>query len=187
MGHRDLVSSFSFCPHPGQSHICVSSASDGSVCFWDSAGRVLLREHAAHQVRAHRRFSTHRSQTPDLSLTRSAAFPLSRGETAQISVTVHRCRFCLVCRLLWQQSTGLLWTATWWCRAMRRELWCVTGSTPETRPAASPSLVPSSACPAPLTPGALWLWGKKELVDTVFFVQPENDRRCHCDSGTKTG
>ncbi|CAF97287.1 unnamed protein product, partial [Tetraodon nigroviridis] len=50
VGHRDLVSSFSFCPHPGQSHICVSSASDGSVCFWDSAGRVLLREHAAHQT-----------------------------------------------------------------------------------------------------------------------------------------
>lgn len=52
MGHRDLVSGFSFCQHPGQSHICVSSSSDGSVRFWDAASRLLIREHAAHQVSA---------------------------------------------------------------------------------------------------------------------------------------
>uniref|UniRef100_A0A3Q3WYD6 Uncharacterized protein n=1 Tax=Mola mola TaxID=94237 RepID=A0A3Q3WYD6_MOLML len=52
VGHRDLVSGFSFCQHPGQSHLCVSSSSDGSVRFWDSDRKVLLREHAAHQVSA---------------------------------------------------------------------------------------------------------------------------------------
>lgn len=50
VGHRDLVSGFSFCQHDGQRHVCVSSSSDGSVRFWDAAGRVLIREHAAHQV-----------------------------------------------------------------------------------------------------------------------------------------
>lgn len=51
VGHKDLVSGFSFCQHAGQSHICVSSSSDGTVRFWDSDSKVLLREHAAHQVR----------------------------------------------------------------------------------------------------------------------------------------
>lgn len=50
VGHKDLVSGFSFCQHAGQSHICVSSSNDGSVRFWDSDNKVLIREHAAHQV-----------------------------------------------------------------------------------------------------------------------------------------
>ncbi|XP_042354828.1 gem-associated protein 5 [Plectropomus leopardus] len=49
VGHKDLVSGFSFCQHAGQSHICVSSSTDGSVRFWDSDNKVLIREHAAHQ------------------------------------------------------------------------------------------------------------------------------------------
>ncbi|XP_056299460.1 gem-associated protein 5 [Pseudoliparis swirei] len=49
VGHRDLVSGFSFCQHPGQSHICVSSSNDGTVRFWDSDSKVLIREQAAHQ------------------------------------------------------------------------------------------------------------------------------------------
>lgn len=48
-GHRDLVSGFSFCHHPEQSHICVSSSTDGSVCFWDSNNQTLIRKNAAHQ------------------------------------------------------------------------------------------------------------------------------------------
>ncbi|TNN69118.1 Gem-associated protein 5 [Liparis tanakae] len=51
VGHRDLVSGFSFCQHPGQSHVCVSSSNDGTVRFWDSDSKVLIREQAAHQVR----------------------------------------------------------------------------------------------------------------------------------------
>nr|XP_046266368.1 gem-associated protein 5 [Scatophagus argus] len=50
VGHKDLVSGFSFCQHAGQSHICVSSSSDGTVRFWDSDSRLLIREHAAHQT-----------------------------------------------------------------------------------------------------------------------------------------
>ncbi|KAM9347919.1 gem-associated protein 5 [Symphorus nematophorus] len=50
VGHKDLVSGFSFCQHAGQNHICVSSSSDGSVRFWDSDSKVLIREHAAHQT-----------------------------------------------------------------------------------------------------------------------------------------
>lgn len=50
VGHKDLVSGFSFCQHAGQSHICVSSSSDGSIRFWDSSSKTLIREHAAHQV-----------------------------------------------------------------------------------------------------------------------------------------
>ncbi|KAM3601720.1 uncharacterized protein V6R79_017715 [Siganus canaliculatus] len=49
VGHRGLVSGFSFCHHSGQNHLCVSSSDDGVVRFWDSENRVLLREHAAHQ------------------------------------------------------------------------------------------------------------------------------------------
>uniref|UniRef100_I3KHW2 Gem nuclear organelle associated protein 5 n=1 Tax=Oreochromis niloticus TaxID=8128 RepID=I3KHW2_ORENI len=49
VGHKDLVSGFSFCQHAGQSHICVSSSSDGSIRFWDSSSKTLIRDHAAHQ------------------------------------------------------------------------------------------------------------------------------------------
>ncbi|XP_047462986.1 gem-associated protein 5 [Mugil cephalus] len=49
VGHKDLVSGFSFCQHAGQSHICVSSSTDGSIRFWDSDKKALIREHAAHQ------------------------------------------------------------------------------------------------------------------------------------------
>ncbi|XP_069002058.1 gem-associated protein 5 [Embiotoca jacksoni] len=49
VGHKDLVSGFSFCQHAGQSHICVSSSGDGSIRFWDSESKILIREHAAHQ------------------------------------------------------------------------------------------------------------------------------------------
>lgn len=50
VGHRDLVSGFSFCQHPEQSHICVSSSTDGSVRFWDSNNKTLIRKNAPHQV-----------------------------------------------------------------------------------------------------------------------------------------
>ncbi|XP_072302080.1 gem-associated protein 5 [Eucyclogobius newberryi] len=49
VGHRDLVSSFCFCHHAGQSHICVSASCDGTVRFWDSGTQKLLKEIAAHQ------------------------------------------------------------------------------------------------------------------------------------------
>ncbi|XP_041807996.1 gem-associated protein 5 isoform X2 [Chelmon rostratus] len=50
VGHKDVVSGFSFCQHAGQSHLCVSSCNDGSVRFWDSDSKVLIKEHAAHQT-----------------------------------------------------------------------------------------------------------------------------------------
>ncbi|XP_070839743.1 gem-associated protein 5 [Chaetodon trifascialis] len=50
VGHKDVVSGFSFCQHAGQSHICVSSSNDGSVRFWDSDSKALIKEHAAHQT-----------------------------------------------------------------------------------------------------------------------------------------
>uniref|UniRef100_A0A1A8M009 Gem (Nuclear organelle) associated protein 5 n=1 Tax=Nothobranchius pienaari TaxID=704102 RepID=A0A1A8M009_9TELE len=49
VGHRDLVSGFSFCQHPEQSHICVSTSTNGTVHFWDSSNKTLMREQAAHQ------------------------------------------------------------------------------------------------------------------------------------------
>uniref|UniRef100_A0A3Q1JWM0 Uncharacterized protein n=1 Tax=Anabas testudineus TaxID=64144 RepID=A0A3Q1JWM0_ANATE len=49
VGHKDLVSGISFCQHAGQSHMCVSSSTDGSIRFWDSDSKALIREHAAHQ------------------------------------------------------------------------------------------------------------------------------------------
>ncbi|KAI9527302.1 hypothetical protein NQZ68_032173 [Dissostichus eleginoides] len=49
VGHKDLVSGFSFCQHAGQSNICVSSSTDGSIRFWDSDNKALIREEAAHQ------------------------------------------------------------------------------------------------------------------------------------------
>lgn len=67
----------------------------------------------------------------------------------------------------WQRCTGLRWIKTWWCLEMRRASWSVTGSTPATPPASFPSPGPSSASPAPLTPGALWLWGEKTTQSPV--------------------
>uniref|UniRef100_A0A6Q2YA73 Anaphase-promoting complex subunit 4 WD40 domain-containing protein n=1 Tax=Esox lucius TaxID=8010 RepID=A0A6Q2YA73_ESOLU len=49
VGHRERVSGFSFCQHPGQSHICASSSDDGTVKFWDTNEKVLLKEHKVHQ------------------------------------------------------------------------------------------------------------------------------------------
>uniref|UniRef100_UPI003AAE5D3E gem-associated protein 5 n=1 Tax=Centroberyx gerrardi TaxID=166262 RepID=UPI003AAE5D3E len=49
VGHRETVSGFSFCHHAGQTHMCVSSSNDGTVKFWDSDNKVLIKEHAAHQ------------------------------------------------------------------------------------------------------------------------------------------
>ncbi|XP_024121575.1 gem-associated protein 5 isoform X2 [Oryzias melastigma] len=49
VGHANLVSGFSFCQHAGQNHVCVSSSTDGSVRFWDSNSRTLIREQLAHQ------------------------------------------------------------------------------------------------------------------------------------------
>ncbi|XP_035034293.2 gem-associated protein 5 isoform X1 [Hippoglossus stenolepis] len=49
VGHRDLVSGFSFCQHPGQNHLCVSSSNDGRIRYWDSSSKSLLKEHEAHQ------------------------------------------------------------------------------------------------------------------------------------------
>ncbi|KAG7217173.1 hypothetical protein INR49_027714 [Caranx melampygus] len=49
IGHKDLVSTFSFCQHTGQSHICVSSSADGIIRFWDTENKTLIKEHAAHQ------------------------------------------------------------------------------------------------------------------------------------------
>uniref|UniRef100_A0AAV2J952 Gem (nuclear organelle) associated protein 5 n=1 Tax=Knipowitschia caucasica TaxID=637954 RepID=A0AAV2J952_KNICA len=49
VGHKDLVTSFSFCQHLGQSHICVSSSCDGSVRFWDSETKKFLKESSGHQ------------------------------------------------------------------------------------------------------------------------------------------
>ncbi|KAG7517124.1 gem-associated protein 5 [Solea senegalensis] len=49
VGHRDVVSGFSFCHHEGQGHLCVSSAHDGTICFWDTNTRTPLRELASHQ------------------------------------------------------------------------------------------------------------------------------------------
>ncbi|XP_040907522.1 gem-associated protein 5 [Toxotes jaculatrix] len=49
VGHKDLVSGFSFCQDAGQSHLCVSSSNDGTIRFWDSHNKTLIREHAAHQ------------------------------------------------------------------------------------------------------------------------------------------
>ncbi|XP_012728852.2 gem-associated protein 5 isoform X1 [Fundulus heteroclitus] len=48
-GHRDLVSGFSFCPDPEQSDVCVSASTDGSVCFWDSTKKTLIKKNAAHK------------------------------------------------------------------------------------------------------------------------------------------
>ncbi|KAM4620896.1 gem-associated protein 5 [Polymixia lowei] len=49
LGHKERVSGFSFCQHAGQSHVCVSSSDDGTVKFWDSDDKVLIKEHTSHQ------------------------------------------------------------------------------------------------------------------------------------------
>lgn len=49
-GHKDVVSSISFCQLAAQSHLCVSSSNDGNVCFWDANNKVLIREHTGHRV-----------------------------------------------------------------------------------------------------------------------------------------
>lgn len=49
-GHKDVVSSFSFCQLAAQSHLCVSSSNDGTVRFWDANDKVLIREHTGHRV-----------------------------------------------------------------------------------------------------------------------------------------
>ncbi|CAK6979066.1 gem-associated protein 5 [Scomber scombrus] len=49
VGHKGLVSGFSFCQHAGQNHLCVSSSNDGNIRFWDSDSKTLIREHTAHQ------------------------------------------------------------------------------------------------------------------------------------------
>ncbi|XP_024921222.1 gem-associated protein 5 isoform X2 [Cynoglossus semilaevis] len=49
LGHRDLVSGFSFCHHPAQTQLCASASHDGTIRFWDSDSRSFLKEHAAHQ------------------------------------------------------------------------------------------------------------------------------------------
>lgn len=48
-GHKDVVSSFSFCQLAAQSHLCVSSSNDGTVRFWDANDKVLIREHTGHR------------------------------------------------------------------------------------------------------------------------------------------
>ncbi|NXX93521.1 GEMI5 protein, partial [Centropus bengalensis] len=49
IGHTERVSGFTFCHCPGQTNLCVSSADDGSVRIWDSAGLTLVAEHNLHQ------------------------------------------------------------------------------------------------------------------------------------------
>lgn len=136
VGHKGLVSSFSFCQHAGLSHLCVSSSNDGSVLFWDSGSRVLVKEHGAHQV--------------GVNVSSEEKVPMS-DQTPSLTACVR------VLRAPSQLCTGPRWTRTWWCRGMRRESWCVTGTTQETQPASSLSPGPSSASAALLTPGALWL------------------------------
>ncbi|XP_068187282.1 gem-associated protein 5 [Antennarius striatus] len=50
VGHKDVVSGFSFCRHEGRSHLCVSSSHDGVVRLWDADARSLLSEHDVHQA-----------------------------------------------------------------------------------------------------------------------------------------
>ncbi|KAJ8266854.1 hypothetical protein GJAV_G00135440 [Gymnothorax javanicus] len=48
-GHKERVSGFAFCPHPGQDNICASTSDDGTVKIWDSNEKVALKEHKSHQ------------------------------------------------------------------------------------------------------------------------------------------
>uniref|UniRef100_A0A8C9WLG2 Gem nuclear organelle associated protein 5 n=1 Tax=Scleropages formosus TaxID=113540 RepID=A0A8C9WLG2_SCLFO len=48
-GHKERVSGFSFCHHPGLENLCSSSSDDGTVKIWDIEQKVVLKEHRAHQ------------------------------------------------------------------------------------------------------------------------------------------
>ncbi|KAL4660029.1 gem-associated protein 5 isoform X1 [Arapaima gigas] len=48
-GHKERVSGFSFCHHPGLENLCCSSSDDGTVKIWDTEQKVVLKEHKAHQ------------------------------------------------------------------------------------------------------------------------------------------
>ncbi|CAL8362299.1 unnamed protein product [Lota lota] len=48
-GHKERVSGFSFCRGAGLDQLCASSSDDGTVKFWDSDDRVVLKEHSGHQ------------------------------------------------------------------------------------------------------------------------------------------
>ena len=96
------------------------------------------------------------------------------SDQSQHSVT-QQC-FVSTHRVLSQRCTGPRWIRTWWCRGTIRAWWSVTGSTPETLSASSLSPGPSSASPAPLTPGTPWLSGKTttEEVSVQTTLQSSN-------------
>ncbi|XP_048853566.1 gem-associated protein 5 isoform X1 [Brienomyrus brachyistius] len=48
-GHRERVSGFTFCHHPGQENVCASASDDGTVKIWDIEQKVSLKDHKAHQ------------------------------------------------------------------------------------------------------------------------------------------
>ncbi|XP_064205769.1 gem-associated protein 5 isoform X2 [Anguilla rostrata] len=48
-GHRERVSGFAFCPHPGQDNLCATTSDDGTVRIWDVNEKVVLKEHRSHQ------------------------------------------------------------------------------------------------------------------------------------------
>lgn len=157
MGHKDVVSGFSFCQHAGQSHICVSSSSDGSVRFWDTDSNALIRERAAHQVSGD-----------------SSCFLLAPPTvSAQCQHNVTTLLFFVSLhtnRPPSQHCTGPRWITPWWCLVMRRALWSVIGTTQGTALASFLSPGPSSASPARLTPGAPWLWGKETTLKFTQFA-----------------
>lgn len=78
LGHRDLVSGFSFCHHPAQTQLCASASHDGTIRFWDSDSRSFLKEHAAHQVRTDLSFDHHWRTRPEKTVTEK--LPLSALE-----------------------------------------------------------------------------------------------------------
>ncbi|NWI44255.1 GEMI5 protein, partial [Picathartes gymnocephalus] len=49
IGHTDRISGFAFSHCPGQSHLCASSADDGSVKIWDSGTLSPVLEYSLHQ------------------------------------------------------------------------------------------------------------------------------------------
>ncbi|KAJ3589510.1 hypothetical protein NHX12_010355 [Muraenolepis orangiensis] len=49
-GHKERVSGFSFCRRAELDHLCASSSDDGTVKFWDSNQKVLIKEHSSHQA-----------------------------------------------------------------------------------------------------------------------------------------